>query len=106
MQPTPSPNLPTPSPNLPSPVIPVNFICLPSCQQSLAYVSAAFLGIIITTILYLSCRRLRLEKQQEVIRSSRRRSNQSRSTSQSFTSSLNDSFDTDSITSSVLYGSI
>ena len=89
-----------------------SLICLFECQQNLAYISAGYLGIIFIVATYLICRRLRSDKnRKKTSAQGRRREQRNRSTSQSSTWSsargLNDSFDTDSITSSVYehYGS-
>jgi hypothetical protein len=88
----------------------LSLLCLFECQQKLAYISAGYLGIIIIVIVYLYYRCVVKMKKA----GSGRRQNRDHSTShfsqysQSSWSShrgLNDSFDTDSVTSSVIYGS-
>ena len=99
-------------PYRPVPHLPAQLICRVKCQQELAFISAGFLSVILVVIIFLSCRRWTIEKNKQTLlsRSRRRAHRRNRSTSQSTWSlssaaGLNDSFDTDSVTSSVLYGS-
>jgi len=90
----------------------LSFLCLFECQQNLAFVSLAYLCIVIITMIYLICRRVSSDKAKKKKKNlgetgNRRRPSTSHSSIWSDTISvgLNDSFDTDSVTSSVIYGS-
>jgi hypothetical protein len=87
----------------------LSFLCLFECQQNLAFISLAYLCIVIITMIYLICRRVSSDKAKKKKKNlgetgNRRRPSTSHSSIWS-AGGLNDSFDTDSVTSSVIYGS-